>query len=125
MNTHRPKMELGIKAEKLAKQYLEQQGLVMLTRNFHCRGGEIDLIMQQEKNLVFVEVRYRKNTAFGSPAETVTKTKQKKIITAANYYLTSCGQHDMSCRFDVVAITGQHPAEIEWITDAFQMDTFR
>ena len=125
MNPFRPGMESGIKAEELAKQHLEQQGLVTLTRNFRCRQGEIDLIMRQGKTLVFVEVRYRKSAAFGSPAETVTKSKQQKIITAANYYLTGCGQHDMGCRFDVVAITGQHPAKIEWITDAFQMDTFR
>ena len=125
MNSFRPGMESGTKAEELAKQHLEQQGLVMLTRNFRCRRGEIDLIMRQGKTLVFVEVRYRKSAAFGSPAETVTKSKQQKIITAANYYLTGRGQHDMGCRFDVVAITGQHPAKIEWITDAFQMDTFR
>lgn len=125
MNPFRPGMESGIKAEELAKQHLEQQGLVTLTRNFRCRRGEIDLIMRQGKTLVFVEVRYRKSAAFGSPAETVTKSKQQKIITSANYYLTGSGQHDMGCRFDVVAITGQHPAKIEWITDAFQMDTFR
>lgn len=125
MNLFRPGMESGSKAEELAKQHLEQQGLVTLIQNFRCRRGEIDLIMQQGKTLVFVEVRYRKSAAFGSPAETVTKSKQRKIITAANYYLTGSGQHDIGCRFDVVAITGQHPAKIEWITDAFQMDTFK
>ena len=112
----------GNDAEDRAQQYLEHQGLSTLTRNYLCRVGEIDIIMRHRESLVFVEVRYRKRATYGSAAESVTTTKQKKIIRAANHYLTTHNQHNYPCRFDVLAITGEGDGHIEWITDAFQQE---
>ena len=113
--------ERGAKAEKAAQQHLQQQGLQHLENNYRCRTGEIDLIMQDGKTLVFVEVRYRKSTRFGSPAESVTATKQQRIISTANHYLQSRqGKKLPPCRFDMVAIAGKELQNIQWIKDAFQ-----
>ncbi|WP_428604317.1 YraN family protein [Sedimenticola sp.] len=112
----------GEDAETRAQQYLEQQGLRTLQRNYLCRAGEIDIIMQHRDTLVFVEVRYRKQSRFGSAAESITTTKQKKIIRAANHYLNREKRHDTPCRFDVVTLTGAQVEQIEWISDAFQLE---
>ena len=74
----------GTGAEDLACAYLQKSGLRLLARNYRCRRGEIDLIMQDGEYLVFVEVRYRKNDAFGSAAETVSSAKRARIITTAS-----------------------------------------
>lgn len=91
----------------------------LLERNFRSRGGEIDLIMRQGETLVFIEVRYRRSRDYGSPLETVTQTKQRRLIAAASHYLQRRNL-DLPCRFDVVGISGSGQERIEWIRDAFQ-----
>ena len=115
-------IEKGQDAEKLASEHLEKQGLTLIERNFRCPRGEIDIIMEQGKTIVFVEVRYRKHTQFGTGAETVTKNKQSKLIMTAMYYLQKKPQYsNRPSRFDVVSITPElHGPHIDWITDAFQ-----
>jgi putative endonuclease len=106
----------------MALHYLEAQGLTLVTRNFRCRTGELDLIMREGEYLVFVEVRSRRYIRYGTPAESVTRPKQQKLLRAAAFYLQ--GRHlDLPCRFDVVAILrpGGEP-HIEWIRDAFQLN---
>lgn len=116
------RVALGTAAEDLALHYLEAQGLILVTRNFRCHVGELDLIMREGEDLVFVEVRSRRYTRYGTPAESVTRPKQQKLLRAASYYL-QCQCLDQPCRFDVVAILrpGGEP-QIEWIRDAFQLD---
>ena len=80
-------LTLGQQAELWACQYLEQQGLALITKNYHCRRGEIDLIMRDEKALVFIEVRYRKSARFGSALESVNYKKQQKLIITAEHYI--------------------------------------
>jgi len=106
----------GSSQEQRACEYLESQGMSLITQNFSCRMGEIDLIMQDKKSLVFVEVRYRANKKFGGAAASVTKGKQRKIIKTALYYQQ---QHALksNMRFDVVAIESDN--EIQWIPSAF------
>jgi putative endonuclease len=113
--------ERGTQVETAVSRYLKQQGLKLLASNYHCRGGEIDLVMQDKSVLVFVEVRYRKNTRFGSAAETVNKRKQSRIILTAQHYLQQhTGKHD-SCRFDVVAVSPADSGfQFEWINNAFE-----
>lgn len=112
----------GSAGEALAENYLSAQGLVPVARNFRSTYGEIDLIMRQGATWVFIEVKQRSSTAFGSPAECVTASKQKKIALAAAAFFQQ--QHisgQAAMRFDVVAIvahTGQTP-EITWIPHAF------
>ena len=112
----------GKNAELLAQRYLEKIGLQPRENNYRCRRGEIDLIMYDGDILVFVEVRYRKSELFGSACESVTSSKQRKLLAAANLYLQ---QHDVysPCRFDIVGITGDNgDYRIAWLKDAFQSD---
>ena len=109
----------GDAAEKQACTHLQQAGLRLIEKNFHCRQGEIDLIMQEGEALVFIEVRYRRNNHFGNAAESVNARKQAKLISTAQYYLLKHPKlAHAPCRFDVVSITGH---ELEWIKNAFQL----
>ena len=118
--------EQGEYTESLACQYLENGGLKLIEKNFNCRMGEIDLIMQDNDSLVFVEVRYRKSNHFGSGAESITVSKQSKLIKTASLYLQ---RHDKMnkypARFDVVSITGfigtsdLSKINFDWIKNAF------
>ena len=114
----------GALAEARAETFLLQQGLVKRAKNYRCKLGEIDLIMQQgtahDTTLVFVEVRLRSHTGFANAAESVTYRKQQKIIKTAQYYLQ---QHQLTdkanCRFDVIAFSDNDTPE--WIKDAFSV----
>ncbi len=112
----------GQLAENLACDYLQQQGLNLIERNYHCRAGEIDLIMQHADSIVFVEVRYRSNKNFGSGADSVDFRKQKKLITTAEHYLQkNHARAQQPARFDVVSISRDNEqTPINWIQDAFQ-----
>jgi putative endonuclease len=112
---------IGFSVEQEASRYLEQHGLNITHRNFQCKLGEIDLIGFQGNTLVFVEVRYRKNTQFGTPAESVTYGKQRKIIRVAKYFLMKHKQFaQLPCRFDVIAVTiKENRHQIDWIQHAF------
>jgi len=112
----------GQLAEDLALHWLEQQGLVLLTRNYHCRLGEIDLIMQHADCLVFVEVRKRARTSLANAAASVDSRKQQKIILTANHYLSKYPQRaTQPCRFDVIALESDSPTATPlWYKDAFR-----
>jgi putative endonuclease len=114
----------GDSAEQLACGFLQRQGLRLLTRNYRCRRGEIDIVMRHGDSLVFVEVRYRRRTAFGSAAETVSTTKQARIIHCANCYLAQHRAWNEPARFDVVCIEGSvQQRRIEWLQNAFYLDS--
>lgn len=110
----------GLQAEILACEYLSAQGLKLITRNYRVSCGEIDLIMWDNDYLVFIEVRFRQDTDYGSGIETITKSKQNRIIKAALFYLQQEKLLDkVLCRFDVI---GMGAAEkIEWIKNAFEV----
>lgn len=122
---------IGQHAETLACRYLEKHGLQLIRRNFHCRVGELDLIMHAGTTLVFVEVRYRRSARFGGALESVDARKQAKLVACALYYLQRNPQFaDMAARFDVVAITPErhtaNPTEgIEWVRHAFEVNQSR
>ena len=106
----------GQRAEATALAHLSAHGLKLQQRNYRCRGGEIDLVMRDGDTVVFVEVRFRRSERFGSPAATVDRRKQSRLMRAARHYL---GRHGLvMCRFDVVGITGE-PPRIQWIRNAF------
>ncbi|NGP52187.1 YraN family protein [Thioalkalivibrio sp. XN8] len=111
----------GTDAEAAALRYLERRGLRLLARNYHCRLGEIDLVMQDDSTLVFVEVRARADARHGGAAASVGPHKQRRLALAARHYLmTHPRAAALPARFDVVAISG--PAgenEPEWIRAAF------
>ncbi len=116
------KQAAGENAEARACDYLRQQGLQLLERNYRCRQGEIDLIMRHGDYTVFVEVRYRRDTRFCSGAETVDRRKQQKLVNAASHYLQRHRRlAQQPARFDVISMSRQADAvHIEWIQDAFQ-----
>lgn len=107
----------GQLAEQQALEYLLSQGLKHITQNFSSRYGELDLIMTEQKTLVIVEVRFRKNNHYGSAAESITPQKRAKIIRTTQLYLMKY-PFDGSVRFDVVTLS---PKEgLNWIKNAFQ-----
>ena len=112
----------GQSAEALAARFLAKRGLKVLTRNYRCRGGEIDLICRAGKALVFAEVRLRRNTDFGGAGASITRAKQRRLILAAQHYLLANGQHDCDCRFDCLLLDGMDEQRIEWVQNAFSAD---
>ena len=114
----------GAWAEERALAYLEAHGLALLARNYRCRGGELDLVMEGSGMLVFVEVRHRASANFGTPEETVTASKQKRLLLAAHTYLLHHPRHaTLPMRFDVVSLQGRlSEARIKWIRNAFGAD---
>ncbi len=112
----------GRAAEDYAAAHLKRHGLCPLANNYRCRFGEIDLIMRDEELLVFVEVRARAATGYATPAETVTRTKQKKIIATAEHFLLNHGRlAHLPCRFDVFSVIPIGASfQAQWIKDAFR-----
>ncbi len=112
----------GIEAELIAQKYLQRKGLTLREKNFHCRLGEIDLIMNDGHTIVFVEVRYRRRNNYGDGAESVDKRKQRKISLAALFYLQKYQLNNFYCRFDVVSLSkgSSSTSVINWIENAFE-----
>lgn len=108
---------LGRDAESRAAAFLQAQGLKLQARNWRCRFGEIDLVMQDGPTLVFVEVRLRSRSDFGGAPASVTPTKQRRLLAAARQYLATLRTLP-PCRFDVVALSGSGAPE--WIRNAFE-----
>lgn len=112
---------LGARAEQLAFRYLIGQGLRPVARNFQCRGGEIDLIMMDGRCLTFIEVRFRRSSAFTAPGPTVDRRKQSKLVrTAAMFAARNPRFAHATMRFDVVAVEGNRDVAIRWYRDAFR-----
>jgi putative endonuclease len=116
-----PLQTIGFRAEDEAQKYLTDQGLHLIEKNFTCFLGEIDLIMQDEHQIVFVEVRYRSRQNFGSALESITPAKIKKIIRTAIIFLQfKKWLHRTSSRFDVITIDNSKDGrKINWIKHAF------
>lgn len=117
----RNKRFIGAVYETKAAGYLEERGYQILKKNYHCRAGEIDLIAMDGGQLVFCEVKYRKDEKNGHPLEAVDRRKQRTISRCALYYMTEHGFEDLDCRFDVVGIFGE---EITLIRNAFAFSSF-
>ena len=112
----------GKLTEQLAADYLISQGLTFVERNFHCRNGEIDLIMLDGDTYVFVEVKYRKSNSFGGAVAAISASKQQKIKHCVTYYLQHVGLNEYStcCRVDVVTLDGQiAQPKLAWLKNAF------
>ena len=114
--------EVGDEAEARALAHLQRHGLVLVQRNYRvaagpaARGGEVDLILRErDGTLVFAEVRARADLRHGGAAASVGAAKQRRLVYAAQHYLLRLHPAP-PCRFDVVAIDGEH---IEWLRGAF------
>ena len=114
----------GRQAEAAARAHLLGAGLREVAANANYRGGELDLVMRDGDCLVFVEVRYRRSSAFGGGAASVDAAKRRKLVIAAQSFLAEHRQYLHSpCRFDVVEADGDPAApDIRWLKDAFRAD---
>jgi putative endonuclease len=122
---------VGARFEAHALVYLQRQRLMLVARNVHCRGGEIDLVMRdRDGTLVFVEVRARSRLDYGGAAASVGWQKQQRILRAARYFLATDGARQSArargparahamppCRFDVIAF---ERGRLVWLRDAFR-----
>ncbi len=117
--------ETGRAGEALAAALLERKGYRIVARNFHCRGGELDLVAQKDDILAFVEVRTRRRGSMVAPVETVTAAKRKKVVAAAYAFLERNPQlaEALQPRFDLVLVeaAGEQPEhwQTEHLQDAF------
>jgi putative endonuclease len=114
----------GAAVEAAARAHLTRAGLREVASNAGSRVGEIDLVMLDGDALVFVEVRYRRDSRFGGGAASVDVHKRRKLIRAAHVFLARNPRHaDRACRFDVVAAHGDPDApRLDWLRDAFRAD---
>jgi putative endonuclease len=113
---------IGRRAEMLARAFFQKKGFIVVDHNFHCRFGEIDLIVRKRKSLRFVEVKYRTHIDHGLPQESVVKRKQQRIRASALMWLKR--RHlpvDGELHFDVLALRKDIGGKIvyEYIEDAF------
>jgi putative endonuclease len=117
------RLALGAWGEERAVKYLRQQGMKILEQNFTTPVGEIDIIARDKKVLVFVEVKTRRSTIFGSPQEAVGVRKQRQIVRTAHWYLQNHSCDKYQPRFDVIAILCQsgEDVQITHIRDAFSL----
>jgi putative endonuclease len=113
------KLNIGHHYETLAQDYLARQGLVFIEKNYRKKCGEIDLIMRERNEIIFIEVKYRKQQLFGSALEAVTFSKQQKLKRTAMLWLQKnrYSPHHTYFRFDVIAISGENN-QIDWIKNA-------
>ncbi len=113
---------MGQKGEELALRFLKEAGYRIVTTNYVCKLGEIDIIAKEKDTLAFIEVKTRTSTLFGPPELSVTPFKQMQISKAALYFLKEKRLGDVKARFDVVSILRRPQGdEIELIRDAFDL----
>ncbi|WP_019027175.1 YraN family protein [Colwellia piezophila] len=112
----------GCITERFAELYLSKQGLTLVEKNYHSRRGEIDLIMLDGDTYVFIEVKYRKGSAFGGAIAAIPVAKQKKIKHCVTFYLHQAGlnEYNTPCRIDVIALEGEiSQPQVTWLKNAF------
>jgi putative endonuclease len=109
----------GQQAENTACAFLQQHGLTLIEKNYRCRSGEIDLVMRDGRQLVFVEVRYRRSLTYGGPIESIDYRKRLKLIATARHYLVARKVRSAT-RFDVVGISADK--QVRWIPNAVETE---
>jgi putative endonuclease len=122
MHPNDGKLLLGKQGERVAERYLKQKGYKVVERNYRCAAGELDLIVLDRRVVVFVEVKTRSGDGFGTPLEAVEFRKQRKMIQAAQFFLTAKRLHQRDARFDVVGVSWPSGEPVvEHIENAFEL----
>ncbi len=103
----------GVKGEVIASKYLKKNKYKILSTNYTCKLGEIDIVAEKRGVVVFIEVKLRNSLRFGHPREAVTTHKQKKIRMVAQLFLLERKLNNSSIRFDVIDILGENITHIE------------
>lgn len=111
-------VQRGAAAERDAARLLVSAGYEIIERNFRCKLGELDIVARDGDTLVFVEVRSRSDGDHGDAVEMIRRTKQRRVVRVARYYLATATPRFERCRFDIVAITG---GEAILLKDAFRV----
>jgi len=119
-----PRSDLGRQGEDRAVRYLESQGYEVVERNYHCRGGEIDIIARDGDDLVFVEVKTRRTDIDAAASQNVSFRKRGRIVRSALRYLSEKALGEIGCRFDVAEVyfINGKPVTVEVIKGAFSAD---
>jgi len=114
----------GRAGEQAAEEKLQALGYRILQRNYRCKKGEIDLVARHEDELVFIEVKTRRQGESGSPEEFVHAEKRRKLARTALAYLSEHHLMEEPCRFDVVSVKGQGSGNltVEIIRSAFVVE---
>lgn len=114
-----PRHALGLEGERLAERYLRKRGLKTIARRFGTPLGELDLVMQQGRTVVFVEVKSRADDKHENPVDAVTRRKQARVARAVKWFLKTKGWEERPCRFDVVTVvfTDGNQPQVEHIED--------
>lgn len=118
------RLPLGTRGETAACGFLKEKGYEILEKNYKCKIGEIDVIARNRGRLVFIEIKTRTSTYFGTPQEAVHLQKQEKIFKVAQWYLKEKKLVKIPVAFDVVAVLWKEgqPPEISLIADAFEKE---
>lgn len=117
------RLNLGRWGEDVAARYLRKKGMKILGRNVRSPVGELDIVAQHGRTLVFIEVKTRRGISHGYPQEAVGAAKQRQIVRAAQWYLTEHKLDRLQPRFDVVAVRGDGvDADIAYFPGAFDVD---
>lgn len=117
-------LKLGERGEALAWNFLRKRGYAILEKNYRIRLGEIDIIAQKEGAIVFIEVKTRRNHAFGSPEEAIDHRKRLKLARVSQAYLQTKKWEEKPARFDILSLTwdGVGEPEFSLIEDAFSLE---
>jgi putative endonuclease len=112
---------VGAYGERVAEQHLVTNGLVVLARNWRCAEGEVDLILRDGDDVVFCEVKTRRGTLYGTPAEAVVGAKARRLRRLAGRWLAETREHPRAVRFDVVSVLPQPrgAAHVDHVRGAF------
>ena len=114
--------KLGQSGEKRAERFLRRIGYRIVSRNYRCPAGELDLIALDGTTVVFVEVKTRSSRQRGNPEDAVNPTKQRQLVRCARFFLHQTQSEDRACRFDVIGIAADETGKpvLEHFVDAFE-----
>ncbi len=113
--------DFGNQGEDFAAQYLEKRGCRILERQFRSPMGEIDIIAEEKNTILFVEVKTRRPTHYGIPAQAVGRTKQRRIIRTAVWYMQEKRIEEKPCRFDVAEVLYERGSyTVQYYENAFE-----
>jgi putative endonuclease len=112
-----PKTSLGSAGEAIARGYLVERGYTWVESNWHCRAGEIDLVMNDGAELVFVEVKTRRGEAAGRAEESISVAKGRRLLASGEWYLAEhANRGDPVWRIDLIAVTLDRTGKVERLT---------
>ena len=119
-----PRARLGEWGEGVASQFLQERGYRITETNYRCRWGEVDIVARDGDELVFVEVRTRRDTEYGTPEESITAAKARRLVATAQEYMQRHGGEDLDWRIDLVSIRlgrGHQLRDISHLTNVVEL----